>query len=305
MAVGGAGLFSGSAGSVLKNVYVRALDLRVTKPGDHFLVTGGTAPHVVEVVNGKLVCDCMGARGGRNPCSHAAAVEIQQYQEKEKPRKMGFEVKTGAERKNVVLLPKQNKASYAGIMSGWFQFESKYGTSLGIKALVTHHAGTSYQKLNQITEAVAFVSPSWWVNDKKGKRSHLIQLCHVLTGSSYESLLEIPNDKLAAAAESMLNDGVGTGLLFIGSVQMVKKDGEQEAKNTIDKDSFESADPKFSAIVSALSSRLVIKTSDAGANYLESPKPIYQEDEQGEELESSDTASDEIPTDVSDDELPF
>lgn len=226
----------------------------------HFIITGGGSPHTVIRAQGVFVCDCTAAHFGRF-CAHVAAIHSMQ-----KEASMSFTLNRGQERGTPVALPRTQKQLYAGLFSAWWLHDGTYGTSVGIKALVTHvAAGKTWEKLDHITEAVSFLSPSWFYNTKKNEASNLMRFVHAITNLSYQRLDPIEVDEV----KKLLNESIGAGLLFSAEVT--------EKGNGIDKKTFDVADSDFSAKVETMSPRVEIKQNKDGNSYIAKPQPVYED----------------------------
>lgn len=182
-----------------------------------------------------------------------------------------------------VALPRKQVMAYGGLLSSWFLHEGQYGTSVGIKTLVTHvAAGKGWEKLDQITEAMTFVNPKWYYNATKGKASHLMQLVRALTGLSYEKLESLSTDEV----KDILNSNVGTGLIFSASI-------DDKQRNTIDKDSFDAADATFSPLAQAMHAKVEVKQNKDGLSFISKPEPAYIKNDAP--AGSDEDLSDEVP----------
>lgn len=181
--------------------------------------------------------------------------------------------RTSSERGTPVPLPRKSPMAYGGLFSSWWLHDGEFGTSVGLKVLVTHvAAGTKWERLDSITEAVTFVNPKWYYNPKKQQASALMQFVQGITGAEYAILDPLSTDEV----KRILNENIGTGLLVSCGVTVDKKGNE---RNSIVKDkttlSVYPADATFSPLVKAMHEKIVVEVNTNGNSYIKSPLPTY------------------------------
>lgn len=260
-----------------KEPHVRALGMTAHRLSERqFVVTGGSNPHTVIRAQGALVCDCTAAKYGRF-CAHIAAIHNMQ-----KEATMALVLNRGQERGTPVALPSKHLQTYAGLFSSWWLHDGQYGTSVGVKCLVTHiAAGTKgWEKLEKITEAVTFLSPSWFYNAKKSEASNLMRLVHALTNLSYERLDPIDVEEV----KKLLNESIGVGILFSAEVT--------EKGNGISKKTFDVADAAFTKLADQMAAKIEIRENKDANKYIAKPQPAYEDEPASV---SSEEPADEVP----------
>jgi hypothetical protein len=188
---------------------------------------------------------------------------------------MSFTTNRGnAQSERTLYIPVPRKTLYGGLLAGWWTYQKadKAGVMqdrLGMRLLVTHISGKTWEKLDDITEAVAFFSSSFYHNDKTGKESYLFTAMRALTGASPSQLLKISDSDILKT----IDDAVGVGIAFMA------EPGEDKATkaytgNIAAGDTFEAADAKFSALAQAMAGKITIATTEGEdqRRYIKSPK---------------------------------
>jgi hypothetical protein len=274
--------------SLARDPFVRALHMKAWPQADgSMIITGGSSPHTLFAFRNGWKCDCTAAEFGAF-CAHIAAVNQQPHKQGEA---MAFTLDrpTGSDRGTPVPLPREQKMLYAGLFSSWFLHEGEFGTSVGIKCLVTHvAAGKSWEKLDRITEAMAFVNPKLSYIESKNKASFLVLFLSALTGSHPKEVVAWSDGDALKA----LNSGIGTGILFAASVEANKKG---DKRNAIDKESFSEADAAFAPLASAMSAKIEIKQNKDDNSYIASPQPVYLEAPTGQVDDIRESLESEVP----------
>lgn len=180
-----------------------------------------------------------------------------------------------AQTERTIYVPVPRKTLYGGLLAGWWTYQKADKTGvmqdrLGMRLLVTHSSGKNWEKLDDITEAVAFFSSSFYHNDKTGKESYLFTALRALTGASPATLQNISDADIVRT----IDEAVGTGIIFMA------EPGEDKVTkaytgNIAAGDTFEAADPQFSKLAQAMAAKIVIETTDGDdkRRYIKSPKP--------------------------------
>lgn len=190
---------------------------------------------------------------------------------------MSFTTNRGAvQTERTLYVPVPRNTMYGGILAGWWTYKKpnkKTGIEedrLGLRLLVTHISGKTWERLDDVTEAVAFFSSSFYHNAKTGKESYLFTAMRALTGSSPEALEKMTDADIVQT----IDDAVGVGVVFMAEA-VTDKQTKEYTGNIAAGDTFEAADAKFSQLAQAMSAKLVIETTDGEdhRHFIKSPKP--------------------------------